>query len=121
MGDLSDPEVLASAVSAARQAHIIVVSMNAGAQLTLAFFVWLEGWLPHRTKAGGSFVALLGVPQRPGVHSDHLQQCLRSIARLGGLDFNLEERVVPGEPNRLFPRQFRTKAVCAHRASAPLE
>ena len=98
MGDLSDPKVLACAVSAARQANVIVVSMQAGAQLSLAFFMWLEGWLPHRTRAGGSFVALLGVAQSPGVHSD-LQQCLRSIARLGGLDFYLEEHVVPSEPN----------------------
>ena len=55
-------------------------------------------------------MALLDVAERPEVHSDHLQQCLRSVARMGGLDFYLEERVVPGGPNRLFPQSMQCPA-----------
>jgi hypothetical protein len=99
LGDLSETQVLASAVSAARQAKVIVLSLQAAVQLPLAFFVWLEGWLPHRTRARGTFVALIGVTERASVDSDRTQRCLRSVARLGGLDFYLEERLVPREPN----------------------
>jgi hypothetical protein len=101
VGDLSKPEVLASAVAAARKADVVVVSMQAAEQLPLAFFVWLEGCLAHRMRTGGRLVAVMGVSEKSGVHADHTPRCLGTLARQSGLDFHLEERQVPEEGNRV--------------------
>src|SRR6516162_2815851 len=60
MSDLSEPGVLAGAVSTAMRADVIVVAVRTGEGLPLPFYVWVNAWLPHRGPQMGALVALLG-------------------------------------------------------------
>src|SRR5262245_17129811 len=56
--DLSEPGVLAGAVSTAMRADVIVVAVLTGTGLPLPFYVWVDTWLPHRHLTEGKLIAL---------------------------------------------------------------
>src|SRR5262249_34416018 len=60
ISDLSEPGVLAGAVSTTMRADVIVVAVRTGEGLPLPFYVWVNAWLPHRAAQTGALVALLG-------------------------------------------------------------
>ena len=95
IGDLSQPGVLAGAVSTALRADMIVVAIRAAEGLPLPFYVWVEQWLPHRLVPAGALAALLpassAANSRPGRVADYL----RAAARQGRLDFLIKEHKVP--------------------------
>lgn len=115
IGDLSEPGVLAGAVSTAMRADVIVVAIHAARDLPLPFYVWVEAWLPHRLQAMGSLLALIDMPDRADLQSDRARDYLRSIARQGRLDFLVEERKLPPEPAEASP-----ESICDCRAPAPV-
>ena len=92
VGDLSEPGVLAGAVSTALRADVFIVALQADQPLPVEFCMWTEAWLPHRNAPGGSLLALIALPEQPGSHSDEAQDYLRAIARQSRLDFLIEER-----------------------------
>jgi hypothetical protein len=61
---LSEPAVLAGAVSKAMHSDVIMVAVRTDSELPLAFYYWVDAWLPHRYQEPGALLALLG---RPGV------------------------------------------------------
>src|SRR6266571_3642093 len=54
IGELNQPGVLAGAVSMAMRAKLIVVATRGAEGLPLPFYVWVNGWLPHRFSAAGA-------------------------------------------------------------------
>jgi hypothetical protein len=115
ISDLSEPGVLAGAVSTAMRADVIVVAIHAAKELPLPFYVWVEAWLPHRLQAMGSLLALIDMPDQADSQSDRARDYLRSIARLGRLDFLVEERKLPPEP-----AEAALESICDCRAPAPV-
>ncbi len=97
LGDLSQPGVLAGAVSTTMRADVIVVAIQAAARLPLPFYVWVDAWLPHRLPQAGALVALIGLPEPAGLQSDQAREYLRAVAQQGRLDFLLQERKLPVE------------------------
>src|SRR5205823_14046115 len=91
IGELNQPGVLAGAVSMAMRAKLIVVATRGAEGLPLPFYVWVNGWLPHRFSAAGALVALLGTPEEPGCQPGRVKDYLRAAARLGRLDFLMQE------------------------------
>lgn len=92
IGDLTAPGVLAGAVSTAMHADVIVVATRATEGLPMAFYVWVDAWLPHRPKVAGALVALLGKPGEAASQSGRLREYIGAVARQGRLDFVIEER-----------------------------
>jgi hypothetical protein len=95
MSDLSEPGVLAGAVSKAMRADVIVVAIRATDGLPLPFYVWVDSWLPHRPQGTGALVALLGFPERFVAPMERAREYLKALARKGHLDFLIEERKLP--------------------------
>ena len=60
---MSDPAVLAGAVSKAMRADVIMVAIRATEGFPLPFYVWVGSWLPHRLRGKGELVALVAPPQ----------------------------------------------------------
>jgi len=96
--DLSQPAVLAGAVSTALRADVLMVAVRATEGFPLPFYVWVDSWLPHRSLGEGALVALITLPERPSLSMDRGHEYLRAVARRGRLDFLLEERRLPSEP-----------------------
>ena len=92
LGELTEPAVLAGAVSTALRADVLVVAIHAAEALPLAFYVWVQSWLPHRSSRLAALVGLIALPRRPNLGWDHAQDYLRAVARESQLDFLLEER-----------------------------
>ena len=96
LDDLSQPPVLAGAVSTAMRADLIVVSVASGGGLPLPFYIWADAWVPNRRVAGGQLVALIGTKNAQEYRLNHLvRDYLRAAARTAALDFRLEERTLP--------------------------
>jgi hypothetical protein len=92
MADLSQPAVLAGAVSTTMRADIIMVATHAAEGFSFPFYVWVDSWLPYHRQQPGALVALIGMPERPIVQLDRAREYLRTVARQGRLDFMIEER-----------------------------
>ena len=92
ISDLCEPGVLAGAVSTTLRADVIVVSIRAADGLPLPFYVWVNGWLPHRTPSTAALIALLPTPEKPDSRSGRVGQYLRAVATQGRMDFLCEER-----------------------------
>ena len=101
--NLSEPGVLAAAVSTAMRADVIVVASQASEGLPLPFYVWLKSWLPHRLQPGGILVAMLGKPSAKTAKSGRVGDYLRGMANLGHMHFLLQERKATKE-NKIAPR-----------------
>jgi len=92
MNDLSEPAVLAGAVSMAMRADAIVVALDAAQELPYPFYVWAESWLPHHLREAGALMALIGSSLPAPAQMARLQHYLRAMARVGRLEFMMEER-----------------------------
>jgi hypothetical protein len=102
MSDLSEPGVLAGAVSTALRADAIVVALDAAQGLPYAFYVWAESWLPHRLQAAGALMALVGSSAPAPAQAANVREYLRAMARVGHLEFMFEERrLVPAPADSL--------------------
>jgi len=97
MSDLSEPGVLAGAVSTAMRADVLVVAVRTGEGLPLPFYVWVNAWLPHRGPQTGALVALLGIGGQRSPHQERVRDYLQMVARQCKLDFLPEERDLPEE------------------------
>jgi hypothetical protein len=118
LNDLSEPGVLAGAVSTAIRADVIVVAVLTGTGLPLPFYVWVDSWLPHRKLTEGKLIALVGLAKERKKQDDSGRTYLREMARQGHLNLiekdcrlpaqsahsNSEERTTPPLP-RLATRQ----------------
>ena len=58
LNELSQPAVLAGAVSKAMRADVIVVATRATEGFPLPFYIWVSSWLPHYLPGKGTLVAL---------------------------------------------------------------
>lgn len=95
LGDLSQPGVLAGAVSKAIRAELVVVAVQGNEGLPLPFYVWVDTWLPHRVWGTGALITLLAEPDAVNFASERLRNHLRAVAREGGMKFVSEE--IPAE------------------------
>jgi hypothetical protein len=93
--DLVEPGVLAGAVSTAMRADIIVVAIDAAEGLPFPFNVWVDTWLPNRMQPAGCLIALVGGAEQANGHLNRARDYLRTVARVGGFEFLLEERRLP--------------------------
>jgi hypothetical protein len=87
VNDLSEPGVLAGAVSTAMRADVIIVAGRGAEGLPLPFYVWVNSWLAHRAGRAGAVVALLGAAEKKSSHSGRVTEYLRQVARQGRLEF----------------------------------
>lgn len=90
--NLGEPGVLAAAVSTAMRADVIVVAARAGEGMPLAFYAWINSWLPNRFHSGGVLAALLGKAERSSARPARVGEYLREVARQGRMSFLLESR-----------------------------
>ena len=89
---LSEPAVLAGAVSKAIRADVIVVAVRTTEGFPLPFYVWVGSWLPHRSPEGGKLVALVATSKQPGCHRNRAAEYLRTVAQRARMHFQLTER-----------------------------
>src|SRR5882757_10913014 len=99
LNNLGDPGVLAAAVSTAMRADVIVLAARAGEGMPLAFYTWINAWLPNRFYSGGVLAALLGKTQRSSARPARVGEYLREVARQGRMSFLLETRKLQDEAN----------------------
>lgn len=92
LANLGDPGVLAAAVSTAMRADVIVVAARAGEGMPLAFYAWINAWLPNRFHGGGVLTALLGKAERASARPTRVGEYLREVARQGRMSFVLDTR-----------------------------
>jgi hypothetical protein len=94
MDELGEPAVLAGAVSTAMRADIILTAVHAAEGFPLAFYMWVDAWLPHRPRGAGALAALIALPERMTPQLDRPRDYLQALARKGRLDFLIEERKI---------------------------
>jgi hypothetical protein len=99
LANLGEPGVLAAAVSTAMRADVIVVAALAGEGMPLAFYAWVNSWLPNRISGGGVLTALLGKTERPNARPTRVGEYLREVARQARMSFVLDARKLQGEVN----------------------
>ena len=92
LADLSQPAVLAGAVSKGMRADVLVVAIRAAKLFPLPFYVWIDSWLPHRFRRAGALVALVATTDGSNGCSHETNRYLRAVARRGHLDFLPQER-----------------------------
>jgi hypothetical protein len=92
MSELSQPAVLAGAVSTAMRASMLIVAIRGAERFPLPFYVWVDSWLPYYRQSPAALVALIAKSDRPTPCSDQARDYLRAVARHGRLDFLAEER-----------------------------
>jgi hypothetical protein len=97
--NLGDPGVLAAAVSTAMRADVIVLAARAAEGMPLAFYAWINAWLPNRFQRGGVLAALLGKTERSGARPVRVGEYLREVARQGRMSFLLETRKLEAQAN----------------------
>ena len=97
--NLGNPGVLAAAVSTAMRADVIVLAARAGEGMPLAFYTWINAWLPNRFHRGGVLAALLGETKRSGARQERVAEYLREVARQGRMSFLVETRKLEVEAN----------------------
>ena len=89
---LSEPAVLAGAVSKAMRADVIVVAIRATEGFPLPFYVWVGSWLPHRLRGEGKLLALVAAPKPHGFQRNRATAYLRAVAQRAGMHFQVTER-----------------------------
>jgi hypothetical protein len=101
LNELSQPAVLAGAVSKAMRADLIVVATRATEGFPLPFYVWVSSWLPHHLQYGkGTLVALTATPKQPPCRRNRAVDYLRAVAWRAGMRFQNTERSLAGDvPN----------------------
>jgi hypothetical protein len=99
LDNLGEPGVLAAAVSTAMRADVIVLAARAGEGMPLAFYTWINAWLPNRFQSGGLLAALLGKAERSSARPVRVGDYLREVARQGRMNFLLETRKLHVEVN----------------------
>jgi len=99
LDNLGNPGVLAAAVSTAMRADVIVLAARAGEGMPLAFYAWINAWLPNRFHSGGVLAAFLGKTQRSNARPVRVGEYLREVARQGRMSFLLETRKLAVEAN----------------------
>jgi hypothetical protein len=92
--NLGNPGVLAAAVSTAMRADVIVLAARAAEGMPLAFYAWINAWLPNRFHRGGVLAALLGETNRTDARQQRVGEYLREVARQGRMSFVLETRTL---------------------------
>jgi hypothetical protein len=92
---LSEPAVLAGAVSKAMHGDIIAIAIHTNSELPLAFYYWADAWLPHRYQEPGALLALLGLPERSEKSPGRMREFFRAMAHRGGLEFLFDQQRVP--------------------------
>jgi hypothetical protein len=85
------------AVQAAAKADVLVVSIRDAGELPVDLYVWIDAWMPRRTRRPGAMVALIGVPPQPDPQSGRAHKYLEAVSRRVGLDFLPRERKLPEE------------------------
>ena len=89
LNELSQPAVLAGAVSKAMRADVIVVATQATEGFPLPFYVWVSSWLPHRLQAKGTLVALIPKPKQRSLHGDRAADYLHLVAQRARMRFQI--------------------------------
>jgi hypothetical protein len=97
--NLGDPGVLAAAVSTAMRADVIVLAARAAEGMPLAFYAWINAWLPNRFHRGGVLLALLAKTDRSSARPARVGEYLREVARQGRMSFLLETRKLEAQAN----------------------
>jgi hypothetical protein len=98
LADLGQPGVLAGAVSRAMRSDMVVVAVSSSEGLPLAFYFWVNAWLPHRVAGPGALVGLLSAPTQKTTQSGRIKRYLQTVARRGRMDLIVGERVHNGQP-----------------------
>jgi hypothetical protein len=124
LANLEEPGVLAAAVSTAMRADVIVLAARAGDGMPLAFYTWINAWLPNRFHGGGVLTAFLGKTERSGARPARVGEYLREVARQGRMNYLLETRKLPAEPNgsngHAHSNPANVSAACGNRTLASL-
>jgi hypothetical protein len=123
LDNLGEPGVLAAAVSTAMRADVIVLAARAGEGMPLAFYTWINAWLPNRFFRGGVLAALLGKTQRSSARRARVGEYLREVARQGRMSFVLETRTLEVGANGLNGHAHlngRNGSSCANRNLASI-
>ena len=123
LDNLGDPSVLAAAVSTTMRADVIVLAARAGQGMPLAFYAWINAWLPNRFYNGGVLAALLGKTARSSARPERVGEYLREVARQGRMNFLLETRRLQPEANGANGRAQAIPAngsACANRTLASI-
>jgi hypothetical protein len=97
LSELSQPAVLAGAVSKAMRADVIVVAIRTTEGFPLPFYVWVSSWLPHRLRGAGTLVGLIAAPERRSSHMNRAVEYLRAVARKARMRCLIRERNAIGE------------------------
>ncbi|PYJ00583.1 MAG: hypothetical protein DME25_20350 [Verrucomicrobia bacterium] len=116
ISELSEPGVLAGAVSTAMRSQVVVVATIEPKGLPLPFYVWVNAWLPHRPAGTGTLVALIGATEARNGNSGGVEEYLRAAARQGSLEFLIRHHKLPAEKpivprKRVHPRPFASRLV----------
>ncbi len=89
---LSEPAVLAAAVSKAMRAEVIIVAIQATEGFPLPFYVWVSSWLPHRLQGEGKLAALIATPRLTEFRRNRAAEYLRAVAARARMGFQVTER-----------------------------
>ncbi len=93
LNNLSDPGVLAAAVSTAARADVIVIALRTTEGLPLPFYAWTSAWVTNRRQWSGVMVSFLGSSFNGHTSGGRVGDYLRSLSQQARLDFVLETRV----------------------------
>lgn len=99
LDNLGEPGILAAAVSTAMRADVIILAARAGEGMPLAFYAWINSWLPNRFHGGGVLAAILGKRERSSTRPSRVGEYLREVARQGRMNFILDTRKLQVEVN----------------------
>ena len=92
ISDLIQPGFIADAIWSATQADVIIVAVPTAGELPDDLCVWMDVWLPRRSRGPGVLVMVTGQPEELESQVSPALQYLREVARKGHLDF------IPHEP-----------------------
>jgi hypothetical protein len=94
LNNLSDPGVLAAAVSTAARADVIVIALRTTEGLPLPFYAWTSAWVTNRRQWSGVMVSLLGTPAKGQAAGGRVGDYLRALSQQARLEFVVETRAV---------------------------
>ena len=109
LDELSQPAVLAGAVSKAMRADVILVAVRATEGFPLPFYVWIGSWLPHRLQGEGKLVALIATPKLATCRRNRALEYLRVVAQRARMNFHVTERNLGVESSSAPEKQIRRR------------